>query len=147
MRPASQQEPSYRVRGILTDGSIAPSRACGAVPWARLGIAAPSINKAPRKTDGDRVSVSRPCAPVPHPLVPGATAEGPAGVCAGPEIRRFAGPRSPPWLGARRQRVRHWFQEKKAGWYRCLKTPRIQCHTLLDQPITPSTGNFRFPRI
>jgi hypothetical protein len=106
---ASQQEPSYRVRGVLTDGfDSTTKRRRTLFPRVRLGkLPAPCDQQAPWATDSDRL----PCAsgltlPVPHPVVPGASSQRLAGVCAGPEITPRCRPyRHEGWSRQRRTRT------------------------------------------
>ena len=69
-RAAFQQEPSYRVRGILTDGFDSTTSSMRTLfPGARLGnCLRHALNKLPKKLDGDRVACAS-GAPraVPHP--------------------------------------------------------------------------------
>jgi hypothetical protein len=55
-RAASQQEPSYRLRGILPDGFDSPTRAGGRYALGRLGRPAPRHQQAPEATGGYRVA-------------------------------------------------------------------------------------------
>ena len=88
-RAASQQEPSYRVRGVLTDGFDSTTKSMRTLfPGARLGnCLRHALNKLPEETHGDRV----PDPPgvtlaVPHAVAPGTPAQRLAGVCAGPAV-------------------------------------------------------------
>jgi hypothetical protein len=93
---ASQQEPSYRVRGILTDGFDSTTSSMRTLfPGARLGnCLRHAINKLPKKLAAIRVSCPQGLAlAVPRPALQGAPAEGLAGVCAGPAVTPLCRPR------------------------------------------------------
>ena len=95
-RAASQQEPSYRVRGVLTDGFDSTTKSMRTLfPGARLGnCLRHALNKLPKKLDGDRVAGPQGLTlAVPHPAVPGTPAQGLAGVCAGPTVAPLCRPR------------------------------------------------------
>jgi hypothetical protein len=84
-RAALQQEPSYRVRGILTDGFDSTTKS--------LRVFA-----------------------------------------LGQRLRHFADHVAATAGVANGERVRRWFQDKKAGWYAVLEDPRMPVtSTLLDQ--------------
>jgi hypothetical protein len=52
----------------------------------------------------------------------------------GQRLRRFADHVATTAGAANGQRVRHWFQDKKAGWYAVLADPQMPVtSTLLDQ--------------
>jgi len=119
--------------GILTDGSIAPSRACGRCSLGRAWqFACACDQQAPRKTDGDRVSWSARLALQFHTPCTG-HASGRAAVFALAEISRLCGPRRPMAGAPDGATRRHWFQRRKQGGMRCLKTPDAVTSTLLDQ--------------
>jgi hypothetical protein len=94
-RAAVHQEPTYRVRGILTDGFDSTTKSLRTLfPSARLGqLSPPRDQQAPEETGGHRVSCpSGTTHAIPHPVVPGTTAEGLAGVCARPEVMPLCRP-------------------------------------------------------
>jgi hypothetical protein len=135
-RAALQVEPSYRVRGALTDGFDSTTQSLRTLfPEARLGYCLRhALNKLPQT--GRRVSSStqRFALEVPHPPAPVSPAHQPAGSSAGPA--------APPLCRLHRyhvgaghgERVRNWFQDKKVGWYTVLADPRMPASsTLLDQ--------------
>jgi hypothetical protein len=71
---------------------------------------------------------------VPHLAAQSTTAEGLTGVCARPEVTPLCRPRGAQRRGGNGERVRRWFQEKKAGWYAVLAGPQMPVtSTLLDQ--------------
>jgi hypothetical protein len=88
-RAAFQQEPAYRVRGILTDGFDSTTKSMRTLfPGDAPGpLLAPYGHQAARKTRRDRVACPPSLAlPVSHPLVPGPTAQRFARMCAGPTV-------------------------------------------------------------
>jgi len=95
-RAASQQEPSYQAKGVLTDGfdsttktlrTLFPGHAWGQLP-------APRAHQAAEETDGDRIACAQDFVlAVPHPALQGTPAEGFAGVCAGPALAPLCQPR------------------------------------------------------
>ena len=94
-RAASQQEPSYRVRGVLIDGFDSTTKSMRTLfPGARLGnCLRHALNKLP-ETYGHRVPGPQGVTlPVPHPVAQGTPAEGLAGVCARPAVTPLRGPR------------------------------------------------------
>ena len=79
-RAAIDQEPTYRVRGILTDGFDSTTKSMRTLfPGARLGNC---LRHALTKLPGAQGLAH----PVPHAALQGAPAEGPARVCARPAI-------------------------------------------------------------
>src|ERR671924_516724 len=115
---ALQQQPSYRVRGILTDGFDSTTSSMRTLfPGARLGnCLRHAINKLPAKLVAIPSAVRKTLRAQFHTLLYRA--------CQRKGLRVFA-------LG---QRVRHWVQEKKAGWYAVLADPQMPVtSTLLDQ--------------
>jgi hypothetical protein len=136
---ASQQEPSYRVRGVLTDGfDSTTKRRRTLFPRVRLGkLPAPCDQQAPWATDSDRL----PCAsgltlPVPHPtlLYRARRRKGLRVFALGQRLRRVADHIATRAGAANGARVRQWFQDKKASWYTALEDPRMPVSsTLLDQ--------------
>ena len=101
-RAASQQEPSYRVRGILTDGFDSTTKSMRTLfPGARLGnCLRHALIKLPKKLAAIASPVRKALAlAVPHPVVPGAPAQGLAGVCAGPTVPPLCRPRRRTRLG------------------------------------------------
>src|SRR2546425_5235332 len=72
-RAASQQNPTYRVRGILTDGFDSTTRSMRALfPGARLGnCLRHALTKLPKKLRRSRRLCARPCAPSSTPWCTG----------------------------------------------------------------------------
>jgi hypothetical protein len=134
---ALQQEPSYRVRGILTDGFDSTTSSMRTLfPGARLGnCLRHAINKLP----GKLVAIASPARKALrsqfHTLLYRARQRKGLRVFAlGQRLRHFADRVAQSAGEANGARVRRWFQEKKAGWYTVLTDPRMPAtSTLLDQ--------------
>jgi hypothetical protein len=136
-RAASQQELSYRVRGILTDGFDSTTKSLHTLfPEARLGnCLRHALNKLPKKlaaiaSPGRKVLRSQF-----HTLLYRARQRKGLRVFAlGQRLRRFADHVATTAGAANGQRVQHWFQDKKTGWYAVLADPQMPVtSTLLDQ--------------
>jgi hypothetical protein len=134
---ALQQEPSYRVRGILTDGfDSTTSRLRTLFPGARLGnCLRHAINKLPSKLVAIASPVRKALRSQFHTLLYRARQRKGLRVFAlGQRLRHFADRVAQSAGEANGARVRRWFQEKKAGWYTVLTDPRMPAtSTLLDQ--------------
>ena len=99
-------------------------------------LPAPRDQQAPEETGGDRVAGPQGLAlAVPHLVVPGAPAERAYGCLRWASgCRRFADHVATTAGTANGERVRRWFQDKKAGWYAVLADPQMPVtSTLLDQ--------------
>src|SRR5216684_9127360 len=136
-RVASQQEPSYRVRGILTDGFDSTVKSMRTLfPGARLGnCLRHAINKLPAKLVAIASPVRQALRSQFHTLLYRARQRKGLRVFAlGQRLRRFADHVATMAGTANGERVRRWFQEKKAGWYAVLADPQMPAtSTLLDQ--------------
>ena len=136
-RAASQQEPSYRVRGILTDGFDSTTSSMRALfPGARLGnCLRHAINKLPGKLAAIASPVRKALRSQFHTLWYRARQRKGLRVFAlGQRLRHFADHVTHRAGMANGARVRRWFQEKKAGWYAVLEDPQMPVtSTLLDQ--------------
>jgi hypothetical protein len=136
-RAASQQDPSYRVRGILTDGFDSTTSSMRALfPGARLGnCLRHAINKLPKKLAAIASPVRKALRSQFHTLLYRARQRKGLRVFAlGQRLRHFADHVATTAGAANGQRVRQWFQDKKAGWYTVLADPRMPVtSTLLDQ--------------
>jgi hypothetical protein len=134
---ASQQEPSYRVKGVLTDGFDSTTRSLRTLfPGARLGTCLRhALLKLPKKL-----------AAIPSPLRTALRSQfhtllyrvrqrkGLRVFAFGQRLRRFADHVTTLAGAANGARVRRWFLEKKAGWYAVLEDSRMPVtSTLLDQ--------------
>ena len=136
-RTASQQEPSYRVKGVLTDGFDSTTKSLRALfPGVRLSNSfrhAP--NKLPGKITEIRSSVRKTLRSQFHTLLHRARQRKGLRVFAlGQRLRRFAEHIATTAGAVNGERVRRWIQEKKAGWYEVLADPQMAVtSTLLDQ--------------
>ena len=136
-RAASQLEPSYRVRGILTDGFDSTTSSMRALfPGARLGnCLRHAITKLPGKLTAIASPLRKALRSQFHTLWYRARQRKGLRVFAlGQRLRRFADHVAQRAGVANGERVRRWFQEKKAGWYAVLEDPQMPVtSTLLDQ--------------
>jgi hypothetical protein len=134
---ALQQEPSYRVRGILTDGFDSTTSSMRTLfPGARLGnCLRHAINKLPGKLTAVPSSVRKTLRSQFHTLLHRARQRKGLRVFAlGQRLRHFADHVAATAGPANGARVRRWVQEKKAGWYAVLADPQMPVtSTLLDQ--------------
>jgi hypothetical protein len=136
-RVASQQEPSYRVRGVLTDGFDSTTKSLRTLfPGARLGTCLRhALLKLPKKL----VAIASPARQTLrtqfHTLLYRARQRKSLRVFAlGQRLRHFADHVAHSAGVANGERVRRWFQDKKAGWYAVLADPQMPAtSTLLDQ--------------
>ena len=134
---ALQQEPLYRVRGILTDGFDSTTSSMRTLfPGARLGnCLRHAINKLPSKlvaiASPGRKALRSQC----HTLLYRARQrKGLRAFALGQRLRHFADRVTQSAGEANGERVRRWFQEKTAGWYVVLAAPQMPVtSTLLDQ--------------
>jgi hypothetical protein len=134
---ALQQEPSYRVRGILTDGFDSTTSSMRTLfPGARLGTC---LRHALNKLPGKLVAIASPLRKTLrtqfHTLLYRARQRKGLRVFAlGQRLRHFADHVTATAGVANGERVRRWFQDKKAGWYAVLADPQMPVtSTLLDQ--------------
>jgi hypothetical protein len=136
-RAASQQEPSYRVRGILTDGFDSTTSSMRTLfPGARLGnCLRHAITKLPGKLAAIASPMRKALRSQFHTLWSQARQRQGLRVFAlGQRLRHFADHVAHRAGMANGARVRRWFQEKKAGWYAVLADPQMPVtSTLLDQ--------------
>jgi hypothetical protein len=134
---ALQQEPSYRVRGILTDGFDSTTSSLRTLfPGARLGnCLRHALNKLPGKLVAIASPVRKALRSQFHTLLYRARQRKGLRVFAlGQRLRHFADRVAHSAGEANGERVRRWFQEKKAGWYAILEDPQMPVtSTLLDQ--------------
>src|SRR5499433_2695934 len=136
-RAASQQEPTYRVKGVLIDGFDSTTKSLRTLfPGARLGTCLRhALLKLPKK----RVAITSPVRQALrtqfHTLLYRARQRKSLRVFAlGQRLRRFADHVTHTAGEANGKRVRQWFQAKKAGWYAVLADPQMPVtSTLLDQ--------------
>jgi hypothetical protein len=134
---ALQQEPSYRVRGILTDGFDSTTKSLRTLfPEARLGFCLRhALNKLPKKLAAITSPVRQSLRVKFHTLLSRARQRKSLRVFAlGQRLRHFADHVAYKAGVANGERVRRWFQDKKAGWYAVLADPQMPAmSTLLDQ--------------
>jgi|SRR5882724_771364 len=134
---ASQQDPTYRVRGILTDGFDSTTRSMRTLfPGARLGTCLRhAINKLPKKLAAITSPVRKALGAQFHTLLYRVRQRKSLRVFAlGQRLRHFADHVTHTAGTANGERVRRWFKDKKAGWYAVLEDPQMPItSTLLDQ--------------
>src|SRR2546426_244933 len=136
-RAASQQEPSYRVKGVLTDGFDSTVKSMRTLfPGARLGYCLRhALLKLPKKLVAIASPVRQTLRTQFHTLLYRARQRKGLRVFAlGQRLRRFADHVAHTAGAANGARVRRWCQDKKAGWYAVLADPQMPVtSTLLDQ--------------
>ena len=136
-RVAVQQEPAYRVRGILTDGFDSTTKSMRTLfPGARLGTCLRhALNKLPKKLTAIPSPMRKALRSQFHTLLYRVRQRKGLRVFAlGQRLRRFADHVTTIAGAANGKRVRQWFQDKKAGWYAVLEDPQMPVtSTLLDQ--------------
>jgi hypothetical protein len=136
-RAAVDQEPSYRVKGVLTDGFDSTTKSLRTLfPGARLGTCLRhALNKLPKKLAAIPSPVRKALRAKFHTLLYRARQRKGLRVFAlGQRLRHFADHVAHTAGTANGERVRRWFQEKKAGWYTVLADPQMPVtSTLLDQ--------------
>src|SRR5882724_9960170 len=136
-RATSRQDPSYRVRGILSDGFDSTTTSLRTLfPGARLGTCLRhALNKLPKKLAAITSPVRKVLRAQFHTLLYRARQRQGLRVFAlGQRLRRFAEHVATTAGAANGQRVRHWIQDNKAGWYEVLADPQMPVtSTLLDQ--------------
>ena len=136
-RAALQVEPSYRVRGALTDGFDSTTQSMRTLfSGARLGFCLRhALNKLPDKLIGVSASVRQGLRSKFHALLHRCRQRTSLRVVAlGQRLRHFADRIATTVGEDHGERVRHWFQDKKAGWYAVLADPQMPVtSTLLDQ--------------
>src|SRR6266851_1006395 len=136
-RAALQVEPSYQVRGALTDGFDSTTRSMQTLfPGARLGhYLRHALNKLPDKLVGLAAPVRQGLRAQFHTVFHRCRQRTSVRVVAlGQRLRRFADHVATTVGPDHGERVRSWFQAKKAGWYTVLADPKMPASsTLLDQ--------------
>jgi hypothetical protein len=136
-RAASQQEPSYRVKGVLTDGfdsTITSLRTL--LPGVRVGTCLRHVLlKLPKKLVAIASPVRQALRTQFHTLLYRARQRKSLRVVAlGQRLRHFVDHVTATAGPANGERVRRWFQAKKAGWYAVLADPQMPVTSpLLDQ--------------
>jgi hypothetical protein len=136
-RAAVYHEPSYQVRGILTDGFDSTTKSMRTLfPRARLGnCLRHALTKLPKKLVAIGSPIRKALRTQFHTLLYRARQRKSLRVFAlGQRVRHFADHVATTAGTANGERVRRWFQEKKAGWYAVLEDPQMPVSsTLLDQ--------------
>src|SRR5262245_32516965 len=136
-RTALQQEPSYRVKGVLTDGFDSTTKSMRTLfPGARLGFCLRhALLKLPKKLVVITSPVRQSLRTQFHTLLYRARQRKGLRVFAlGQRLRHFVDHVTTTAGAANGQRVRRWFQDKKTGWYAVLADPQMPAtSTLLDQ--------------
>jgi hypothetical protein len=136
-RATSQQEPSFRVRGILTDGFDSTLKSMRTLfPGAHLGnCLRHALMKLPKRLAAIASPVRQAVRSQFHTLLYRARQwKGLRVFALGQRLRRFADHVSHTAGVANGARVRRWIREKKAGWYAVLEDPAMPVtSTLLDQ--------------
>jgi hypothetical protein len=155
-RAASQQEPSYRVRGVLTDGFDSTTKSMRTLfPGVRIGTCLRhALLKLPKKLVAIASPVRKALRTQFHTLWYRARQRQHLRVFAlGQRLRRFADHVTHTAGEANGNRVRQWFQAKKAGWYAVLADPQMpvtstlldQAHNAIDRKLFAMKG-FHHPR-
>jgi hypothetical protein len=136
-RATYQQEPSHRVRGVLTDGFDSTTKRMRSLfPGARLGSCLRhALNKLPKKLAAIASPVRQSLRAKFHTVLYRAQQRKSLRVFAlRQRLRHFADHVAQSVGMANGDRVRRWFQDKKAGWYAVLEDPQMPAtSTLLDQ--------------
>jgi hypothetical protein len=134
---ALAHEPSYQVQGALIDGfdsTVSSMRTL--FPGARLGFCLRhALNKLPDKLVGVSAVVRQRLRSKFHALLHRCRQRKSLRVVAlGQCLRHFANRIDATVGDAHGERVRHWFETKKAGWYAVLEDPKMPAmSTVLDQ--------------
>jgi len=134
---AVQQQPAYRVRGVLTDGFDSTVKSMRTLfPGARLGTCLRhALLKLPKKLVAITSPVRQALRSQFHTLLYRVRQRKSLRVVAlGQRLRHFADHVAHTAGATNGNRVRQWFQAKKAGWYAVLADPQMPVtSTLLDQ--------------
>jgi hypothetical protein len=136
-RAAVDQEPSYRVKGVLTDGFDSTTRSLRTLfPGVRVGTCLRhALLKLPKKLIAIASPVRKALRTQFHTLWYRARQRKSLRVFAlGQRLRHFVDHVTATAGPANGERVRRWVQDKKAGWYAVLADPQMPVtSTLLDQ--------------
>jgi hypothetical protein len=134
---ALQEEPSYEVKGVLIDGFDSTSSSMRTLfPGARLGNGLRhALNKLQDKLIGLATPLRQGLRSKFHSLLHRCRQRKSLRVVAlGQRLRRFADHITAIEGEDHGERVRSWFDDKKAGWYAVLEDPKMPAmSTLLDQ--------------
>jgi hypothetical protein len=133
----AQQEPSYRVKGVLTDGFDSTTKSLRTLlPGACLGTCLRhALLKLPKKLAAIPSPVRKTLRSQFHTLLYRARQRKSLRVFAlGQRLRHFVEYVTATVGAVNGERVRRWFQDKKAGWYAVLADPQMPVtSTVLDQ--------------
>jgi len=136
-RVANQEDPSYQVKGALTDGVDSTTSSMRALfPGARLGnCLRHALNKLPDKLIGLAAPVRQGLRAKFHTVLHRCRQRTSLRVVAlGQRLRRFADHISNTVGEDHGKCVRNWFRDKKVGWYAVLEDPKMPAmSTVLDQ--------------
>jgi hypothetical protein len=136
-RAALDQEPAYRVRGVLIDGFDSTTKSMRTLfPGARLGTCLRhALIKLPKKLTAIASPVRKTLRTQFHTLLHRARQRKSLRVFAlGQRLRHFVDRVTTMAGAANGERVRRWVQDKRAGWYAVLEDPQMPAtSTLLDQ--------------
>jgi hypothetical protein len=134
---ALQQDPSYRVKGVLTDGFDSTTKSMRTLfPGVRVGTCLRhALIKLPKKLVAIASPVRKALRTQFHTLWYRARQRKSLRVFAlGQRLRHFVDHVTATAGPANGERVRRWVQDKKAGWYAVLADPQMPVtSTLLDQ--------------
>jgi transposase-like protein len=134
---ALTHEPSYRVQGALIDGFDSTTKSMRTLfPGARLGYCLRhALNKLPDKLVGLAAPVRKGLRSKFHTLLHRCRQRKSLRVVSlGQRLRRFVDHISATEGEEHGERVRHWIEDKKSGWYAVLEDPKMPAmSTLLDQ--------------
>jgi hypothetical protein len=134
---ALEHEPSYRVQGALIDGFDSTTKSMRTLfPGARLGYCLRhALNKLPDKLVGLAAPVRKGLRSKFHTLLHRCRQRKSLRVVAlGQRLRRFVDHITSTVGEEHGGHVRHWIEDKKAGWYAVLEDPKMPAmSTLLDQ--------------
>jgi hypothetical protein len=136
-RAAVAQEPTYRVRGILTDGFDSTTKSMRTLfPGARRGFCLRhALLKLPKKLAASAAPVRQSLRAKFHTLLHRVRQRKSLRVVAlGQRLRHYTDYVAITAETANGVRVRRWVQDKKADWYAVLEDPQMPAtSTLLDQ--------------
>src|SRR5712671_3440219 len=136
-RTALEHDPSYQVRGALTDGFESTTKRLRTLcPGTRLGVCLRhALNKLPDKLIGVSAAVRQGWRAKFHALLHRCRQRKNLRVVAlGQRLRRCADHVTATVGREHGERVRNWFREKKGGWYAVLEDPKMPAmSTVLDQ--------------
>jgi hypothetical protein len=134
---AFQHDPSYQVKGALTDGFDSTTKSMRTLfPGVRLGFCLRhALNKLPDKLVSLAAPVRKGLRSEFHALLHRCRQRKSLRVVSlGQRLRHFADHIMATVGEDHGERVRHWFKDKKAGWYAVLEDPQMPAmSTVLDQ--------------